>query len=332
MRLSSLKPQGFLSNGCFSAVWSAKCGEAKELGARYDLAVKVLYNFYAANSEGEDIVAAGSPHFTDGHKISSIPVHWHLLNKQVKRECGLRPAAYHPNIVPVWKKFFDRVPPAPKPVGTSSASEVSSIQSWQKADQFREGFGGRPVTCYLVMPKFDATLDDMLYYKWSPSITTSTALQSSSPRHSSSSSSIAFSPDYCLPVEEAVPLLAQIFEAIAELELSGVAHRDLKPSNVLIRSRFSRPNITGALNDDELELANCRLQAALTDFGCAIETGRGQEKTLSSTDLISHSGNTILWPPEVAEHFASHTGGLNPEKYSRADLWSAATIAYQVFG
>uniref|UniRef100_A0A0V0J8V6 Protein kinase domain n=1 Tax=Schistocephalus solidus TaxID=70667 RepID=A0A0V0J8V6_SCHSO len=102
--------------------------------------------------------------------------------------------------------------------------------------------------CSTFSTRFDATLDDMLYYKWSPSITTSTALQSSSPRHSSSSSSIAFSPDYCLPVEEAVPLLAQIFEAIAELELSGVAHRDLKPSNVLIRSRFSRPNITGALN------------------------------------------------------------------------------------
>ncbi|BHF75535.1 Serine threonine-protein kinase pink1 [Sparganum proliferum] len=332
MRLSSLKPQSFLSNGCFGAVWSAKYSAAKELGVRCDLAVKVLYNFYAAISEDEKVGVAGSSLLTNDHKVSSIPVHWHLLNKQVRRECGLRPASYHPNIVPVWKKFFDKAPPASKPVDSSSASDVSSMQSWQKAEQFREGFGGRPITCYLVMPKFEATLDDIFNHKWHPPITATTALWSSPPCHPSSPLSVVPSPNYCLPAEEAVPLLAQMFEAVAELQRSGVAHRDLKPSNVLVRPRSSWSNITGVLDSAELELANCRLHVALTDFGCAIKTKLGQSKTHSSGDLISHSGNTIFWPPEVARHFANHTGGINPEQYSRADLWSAATIAYQVFG
>ncbi|VDN12742.1 unnamed protein product [Dibothriocephalus latus] len=330
MRLSFLNPQDFLSNGCFGAVWSAKYHTAKELDAPNDLAVKVLYNFYAANSEDGDIDVSDSSR--DEYQDSSMSVHWHLLHKQVQRECDLRPAAYHPNIVPVWKKFFDRAPPAPKTVDNSSASDVSSMQPWQNAEQFQEGFGGRPVTCYLVMPKFEANLDDMLNHKWCPPSTAITDPQSSSSYHSNSPSSIPSNPNYRLPVEEGVSLLAQIFEAIAALERSGVAHRDLKPSNVLVRSRSSRPNSTGTLNGDELEVANCRLQAALTDFGCATETGRRQENALSLTDLISHSGNTALWPPEVAKHFANHTDGLNPEKYSRADLWSAATIAYQVFG
>nr|VZI19412.1 unnamed protein product [Spirometra erinaceieuropaei] len=332
MRLSSLKPQSFLSNGCFGAVWSAKYSAAKELGVRCDLAVKVLYNFYAATSEDEKVGVTGSSLLTNGHKVSSIPVDWHLLNKQVRRECGLRPASYHPNIVPVWKKFFDKAPPASKPFDSSSASDVSSMHSWQKAEQFREGFGGRPITCYLVMPKFEATLDDIFNHNWHPPITTTTAMRSSPPRHPSSSLSVVSNPNYCLPVEEAVPLLAQMFEAVAELERSGVAHRDLKPSNVLVRPRSSWSNITGVLDSAELELANSRLHVALTDFGCAIKTNLGQAKSHSSGDLISHSGNTIFWPPEVARHFANHTGGINPEQYSRADLWSAATIAYQVFG
>ncbi len=48
---------------------------------------------------------------------------------------------------------------------------------------------------------------------------------------------IPSNPTYSVPAEEAVGIMAQIFEAVAELERFHIAHRDLKPSNVLVKAR-----------------------------------------------------------------------------------------------
>ena len=51
-----------------------------------------------------------------------------------------------------------------------------------------------------------------------------------------------FNPPFRLPREEAVGLMAQMIEAVAELEKHHIAHRDIKPSNFLVRRRSSLNN------------------------------------------------------------------------------------------
>ena len=79
-------------------------------------------------------------------------------------------------------------------------------------------------------------------------------------------------------------------------------------------------------------MVNTGLQVALTDFGCAIRTDN--EKATNGAQVISHSGNTALWAPEVSSYFFT-LNGKEPapaDLYTRADIWAVATIAYQLFG
>lgn len=64
-----------------------------------------------------------------------------------------------------------------------------------------------------------------------------------------------------LDVDEVVAILAQLFDAVAELERLGVAHRDIKPNNILLRPRSllstnQRSNVLGARTKQDVS-ATC---------------------------------------------------------------------------
>lgn len=53
-----------------------------------------------------------------------------------------------------------------------------------------------------------------------------------------------------------------------------------------------------------------------------------------SVQCVQLSGNPALQAPEVVTYFATPEmqRGIEPVDYSRADIWAAATIVYEIFG
>lgn len=67
----------------------------------------------------------------------------------------------------------------------------------------------------------------------------------------------------------------------------------------------------------------------ITDFGCCLA-----DKTYSlympyNTDNIDKGGNIALMAPEV---ISANPGPFTSINYTKADLWTAGTIAYEIFG
>ncbi|KAF5396417.1 hypothetical protein PHET_10703, partial [Paragonimus heterotremus] len=458
---SSLIPKELIGVGCNSAVWAADLAVPENAasgslddGSNNEMAVKVLYNYYASSppEDSPPNVGQNDDMSTPSNKAVQDSVDWVLLQRQLKREGELRPPAGHPNIVPLVSHFIDRAP-APsrstddsnRRTGSTNASitdifnsndnndtdlpeptttNVPGLNGWVGAEYFPEGFGGRPFTYYLLMPRFDATLEDLLNGSWYPfertvhasesqdrttlsvssishfvdkptsadsdslsfviehddsvvqpssSVRSQCTSQSSSVGHlTNSRNGASISPldiNQLLEVDEVVAILAQLFDAVAELELHSVAHRDIKLNNILVRRRTptlpsvrrnadikpSFPDNTRLkwLDDGEVIAANTRFHVALTDFGCAIRTTKTYPDNLPAAFLrlfehlfrsgldtsqiyfLTHSGNTALLAPEIASSFNSPgatTCTLTETDYARTDLWAMATLAYPLFG
>ncbi|KAF7257961.1 hypothetical protein EG68_04611 [Paragonimus skrjabini miyazakii] len=458
---SSLIPKELIGVGCNSAVWAADLAMPENTasgslddGSNNEMAVKVLYNYYASSPpEGSSpYVEQNDDISTSSNKAVQNSVDWVLLQRQLKREGELRPPAGHPNIVPLVSHFIDRAP-APsrstddsnRRTGSTNASitDISNsnnnnntglsqpttttdpvVNGWVGAESFPEGFGGRPFTYYLLMPRFDATLEDLLNGSWYPfeqtvhasesqdkttlsvssisplvdkttsadsdslsfviqqdnsivqppsSVRSQCPSQSSSVDHLvNSQNETSISPpdiNQLLEVDEVVAILAQLFDAVAELERHSVAHRDIKLNNILVRRRtptlpsvrrntYIKPSFSDNtrlkwLDDGEVIAANTRFHVALTDFGCAIRTAKTYPDNLPAAFLrlfehlfssgldnsqiyfLTHSGNTALLAPEIASSFnllGATTCTLTETDYARADLWAMATLAYPLFG
>src|SRR5690606_21718961 len=102
-----------------------------------------------------------------------------------------------------------------------------------------------------------------------------------------------------LPVGEAVRLLREVADALAEAHRSGIVHRDIKPENILLRGRH----------------------AMVADFGVAkavAESGRGG--TLTSIGVAL--GTPAYMAPEQAL--------ADPLTDHRADIYALGCVAYEM--
>lgn len=84
----------------------------------------------------------------------------------------------------------------------------------------------------------------------------------------------------CLPSERAVPIFAQLCDALAHAHKKGIVHRDIKPSNVLLMA------------------GDCGEVAKLVDFGVAkmASTPSGKDLRLTAEGLVC--GSPIYMSPE----------------------------------
>ncbi|XP_029178837.1 serine/threonine-protein kinase PINK1, mitochondrial [Nylanderia fulva] len=109
-------------------------------------------------------------------------------------------------------------------------------------------------------------------------------------------------------------LFAQLLEAVAHMSANGVAHRDLKTDNILL--------------DLSEESDNCP-SLVVTDFGCCLANKNHGLYLPYNTYDIDKGGNVALMAPEV---ITAEPGPFTSINYTKADLWTAGTIAYEIFG
>jgi PTEN induced putative kinase 1 len=107
----------------------------------------------------------------------------------------------------------------------------------------------------------------------------------------------------------ALLLFTQLLEALVHLLQNEVAHRDLKTDNILL----------------DLSYGTSSPKLAITDFGCSLED---LQLNYSSPE-IEKGGNMALMAPEVV---SAEPRSFSVIDYSRADLWTVGTLAYEIFG
>lgn len=115
-------------------------------------------------------------------------------------------------------------------------------------------------------------------------------------------------------VRESILLFAQLLEGVVHMNSHGIAHRDLKSDNILL---------------DISEVSDNCPSLVITDFGCCLaDKHHGLYLPYNSHD-VDKGGNTALMAPEVV---SVEPGPFTSINYTKADLWTAGTIAYEIFG
>src|SRR5439155_17802371 len=108
-----------------------------------------------------------------------------------------------------------------------------------------------------------------------------------------------------LPVTDAVDLLLQACEAIAEAHSMGIVHRDLKPANLFLTMRADGSPCIKVL-----------------DFGISKATGLGSKSDSSLTKTTGMMGSPLYMSPEQ----------LNSARDvdTRTDLWALGVILFEM--
>lgn len=108
-------------------------------------------------------------------------------------------------------------------------------------------------------------------------------------------------------------LFTQLLEGVAFLGSVGVAHRDLKSDNLLV-------DLSGGLDYPRL---------VISDFGCCLADRNLGLRLPYRTYDTDKGGNAALMAPEVA---LAVPGTFTTITYTKSDLWTAGSIAYEIFG
>ena len=108
-------------------------------------------------------------------------------------------------------------------------------------------------------------------------------------------------------------ILTQLLEGITHLVYHRVAHRDLKTDNLLVDLSGGRefPHVV------------------ITDFGCCLAGERNGLSLPYNSEYIMKGGNVLLMAPEVS---GASPGTFSYIDYSKADVYAAGAIAYEIFG
>lgn len=108
-------------------------------------------------------------------------------------------------------------------------------------------------------------------------------------------------------------LFTQLLEGVAFLGSVGVAHRDLKSDNLLL-------DLSGGPDYPRL---------VISDFGCCLADKNLGLRLPYRTYDTDKGGNAALMAPEVA---LAVPGTFTNISYAKSDLWTAGSIAYEIFG
>jgi len=108
-----------------------------------------------------------------------------------------------------------------------------------------------------------------------------------------------------LPIEEAVGIILQACEAVAEAHASGIVHRDLKPANLFLAKRTDGSRLVKVL-----------------DFGISKSVAGSSMSDLSLTNTSALIGSPLYMSPEQM------TSAKNVD--TRTDIWALGAILYQL--
>lgn len=107
-----------------------------------------------------------------------------------------------------------------------------------------------------------------------------------------------------LPLEEAIPLIKQICEALGDAHKHGVVHRDVKPDNIVLEDQ----------NDS-------RLSVKVVDFGIAKIIQGGDETLVRITRTGMVCGSPAYMSPEQFR---------GEEVDARSDIYSTAVLIFEI--
>ncbi|XP_065219341.1 serine/threonine-protein kinase Pink1, mitochondrial [Planococcus citri] len=114
-------------------------------------------------------------------------------------------------------------------------------------------------------------------------------------------------------IRDGILLLTQLLEAVTHMNRCEIAHRDLKSDNILL---------------DTSEGENNCPTLVVTDFGCCLSDRYYGLKMPYRTPDMDRGGNAALMAPEVA---TAQAGMFSTIDYSKSDIWTVGTLAYEIF-
>ena len=199
----------------------------------------------------------------------------------------------HPNIIEMPLAFTDYIP---------NSSEAMDLYPDALPQRLNPNGAGRNMSLFLVMKRYDCTLREFI----------------ESVKDDEGKLSMNW--------KTSLILLTQLMEGITHMVHHEIAHRDLKTDNILI-NRNEESTSVGAKQSHAQNYQFPRL--VISDFGCCLADAKLGLKLPYTSYETDRGGNIALMAPEVKN---AEPGIFSSIDYSKADVWSAGSIAYELFG